>query len=117
MSRNSVNHPYGDQLLKVAIDEVRGLGLMPRDVEILGFLTPQEAGVNYWNDEAHSYCYVHIKCSISFDRSSKAPLCIEPLFAFYDRYVNLRKAWADDLASDVAFYNQTYQAPRKTPKE
>lgn len=111
MSRNQVGHPNGDQLIKVHKDEIRALGLMPRDVEVLGFMTPQEAGVLHWNDEARDYCFVHIKSTISFDRSPKAALTIEDLMAFYERYISIRKGWANDLEQDLGFYGQTGLLP------
>jgi hypothetical protein len=112
VSRNQVGHPHGEQILKVAMDEIRALGILPRDVEVLGFVSPIEANNNAcWIPEARHFLYVHIKSTISFDRPENSPLCIERLFEFYDRYIAIRRDWANKLESDMARLTQLGTIP------
>jgi hypothetical protein len=105
MSRNIVGHPHGDQVIKVAMNEVRALGIMPRDVEILGIISPPANAC--WIPESTNHMYLHIRSTISFDRTEGTPLTIETLFEFYDRYISIRRDWAAKLESDLNFYGQS----------
>lgn len=104
MSRNSIGFPHGDQALKVRMDEVRALGFLPRDVEIVGVINAESA--NPWVPKSDTtYLYLHIRGAICFDRPDGAALCIEPLFDFYDRYATLKTAWVSDLNHALSAYN------------
>ena len=105
MSRNQVGHPHGEQVIKVHIDEVRALGILPRDVEIIGVVSPPDNAC--WIPESKNHLFLHIRSTISFDRTDGAPLTIEKLFEFYDRYIAIRRDWANKLESDIALYIQT----------
>jgi hypothetical protein len=105
VSRNQIGHPHGEQVIKVSIDEVRALGILPRDVEILGVVSPPENAC--WIPESKNHLFLHIRSTISFDRVDNAPLCIERLFEFYERYISIRRDWASKLEQDMARYQQT----------
>lgn len=109
MSRHRVNHPQGDQVLKVHVDEVRGLGLLPRDVEILGVVTPPAH--SEWVPEAKQYVFLHIRSPICFDRADNSPLTIETLYEFYDRYISINRDWSNRLESDLSLYRQSGKIP------
>jgi hypothetical protein len=105
VSRNQVGHPHGEQVIKVSTNEVRALGILPRDVEVLAVVNPPDNAC--WIPESKNFLYLHIRSTISFDRSDNAPLVIEPLFEFYDRYIAIRRDWASKLENDLSFYMQT----------
>jgi hypothetical protein len=108
MSRNQVNRPHGEQVIKIAMDDVRALGILPRDVEVMRAISSSEASLNNtWIPESQNFLYLHITSTISFDRPDNSPLCIETLFDFYARYISLRRDWASKLENDMAFFTQT----------
>lgn len=101
MTMNRIGYPYGEQVVKVRMDEIRALGFMPRDVEIVGVINAEPA--NPWVPKSDTtYLYLHIKSTVSFSRPDQAPLCIEPLFDFYDRYMELRTGLAQDLCAAIS---------------
>jgi hypothetical protein len=110
MSHNEVNSPLGEQVVKVRPRDVRALGLMPRDVEVIGSIVAEAHSP--WVPEPERYVYLHIKSTVSFSRPDRAPLCIEDLFEFYQRYIDLRRDWATQLEQELAFFSQTGQVPR-----
>jgi hypothetical protein len=108
MSRNRVNHPYGDQVLKVHRSEVRALGFLPRDIEVLGAVEPGRLNsMSDWVPEKAEYLYLHVKGAVCFDRADGTPLCIEKLFDFYDRYISLRSDWTQQLEHEMSKYQCT----------
>src|ERR1700677_3372945 len=106
MSRNQINHPYGEQVLRVEPKDGRALGIMPRDVEIVAAIA-SPADSSFWTPERRECLYLHIRCTIAFDRPEKSPLTIEDLFDFYQRYISIRRDWASKLEADLSFYQQT----------
>jgi len=109
MSDNEVNHPYGEQIVKIRPSELRVLGLMPRDVEIVGAIAPPPETI--WIPEGAKFAYFHIKSTVSFGRPLGAPLCIEDVYEFFNRYITLRREWASSLELDLALFSQTRQVP------
>jgi len=110
MSHNVVNSPQGEQVIKVRPKDIRALGLMPRDVEVIGSIVAEPQSL--WVPETERYVYLHIRSTVSFSRPERAPLCIEDLFEFYNRYISLRRDWAAQLEQELAFFSQSDQMPR-----
>ena len=105
MSRNHAGHPHGDQVLKVHRTEIRALGFLPRDIEVLGAVEPGRLNsMSDWVPEKAEYLYLHVKGAICFDRQEGSPLCIEKLFDFYDRYRSLKTDWVQKLERDLSIY-------------
>ena len=111
MSHNEVNSPQGEQVVKVRPRDIRALGLMPRDVEVIGSIVAEPH--SQWVPEAERFVYLHIKSTVSFSRPERSPLCIEDLFEFYNRYISLRRDWATQLEQELAFFSQSAQVPRR----
>jgi hypothetical protein len=107
VSRNKPGHPNGEQIVKVHCDEIRALGFMPRDVEVIGFVNPLKmTEMNQWVPESPQYCFLHIKSTVSFDRPDRSPLCIEELMAFYERYISVRRDWSSQLEQELSLWQQ-----------
>jgi hypothetical protein len=102
LTMNTPGHPHGEEVVKVRVDEIRALGFMPRDVEVVGFITQEKQ--DRWVPEGERYLYLHIKSTISPSRPEGTPLYIDKLLSFYDRYASLRSDWANKLNSDLAMY-------------
>jgi hypothetical protein len=105
MTENAVNSPLGEQIVKVHVRDIRALGLMPRDVEVICSIV----GVL---PEAELYVYLHIKSTVSFSRQEGERLCIEDLFEFYNRYISLRRDWSFKLEQELAFFSQSNEVPK-----
>lgn len=103
MSRNRPGFPHGDQVIKVAVGEIRALGFLPRDVQVLGTIkpAPESVWIPYTDTQ---YLYLHITSATCFDRPEGTPLCIEPLFEFYERYATLKTALVADLNHWLSVY-------------
>jgi hypothetical protein len=93
-----------EQVIKIHKDDIRALGILPRDVEVITSIVPEGAE---WVPDTKDYVFLHIKSSVSFERPPKAPLCIEGIYDFYDRYISLRRDWAAKLEQDLGLFSQT----------
>jgi hypothetical protein len=93
-----------EQVIKIHRDDIRALGILPRDVEVIAAIVPENAG---WVPEATEYLFLHIKSSVSFVRPPRSALCIEDIYDFYTRYIELRRDWATKLEQDLSLFSQT----------
>jgi hypothetical protein len=101
MSRNVPGHPHGEQVVKVRLDEIRALGFMPRDVEVVGLITPPE---QQWVPREERFIFLHIRSTVSPTRPEGSPLTIDGLLSFYDTYISLRQKWVSDLGLAMSVY-------------
>jgi hypothetical protein len=103
VSRNQVGKPHGDQVLKIPVDDIRALGILPRDIEVLGVIYPDAS----WVPETKNFVFLHIRCAYAFDRPEGQQLAIEKLYDFYERYISIGRDWAAKLENDLSLYLQT----------
>jgi hypothetical protein len=103
-----------EQVIKVHKDDIRALGILPRDVEVVAVIVPDNSS---WTPEVKEYLFLHIKSTVSFERPPRSPLCIEGIYDFYDRYINLRRDWATKLEHDLGFFSQTGIMPHWEEKK
>lgn len=102
-----MNYPQ-EQVIKIHRDDIRALGILPRDVTVIAAVIPEGSE---WTPENKEFVFLHIQSSVCMVRPPRSALCIEDIYEFYDRYISLRRDWATKLEQDLSMFSQTGMVP------